>query len=137
MAELFNSDPSFKYPILISSIPVDPDTYSYTTGTVPATSQLTISWTSTASRPQLSLWNFLFSMRFGTDDLAHQWPNGASLTSNQATVEVSMHTDLASSYDPLNKRVNRIVVKNTSADTFSYFCYFKSYTFATSVGSTA
>lgn len=132
--ELFISDPSFKYPILISTIPVDPDTYSFASGSIPANSQTTIVWVTTASRPQLSLWNFHFTIRFGTDDDAHKWPNGGSLTGNQISTEVSMFTDALDSYDPVNNRVNKIVIKNTSADTFNYYCYFKSYTFATSVG---
>lgn len=132
--EIFIGDPSLKSPILISSIPTDPTVFSLSSGTLAATSQLNIIWTTTAARPQLSLWNFLMTMRFGVNDSDHDWPNGSGLTGNQAIVEISMHTDALISDDTQNLRRNKIIVKNTSADSFPYWNYFKAYTFATSVG---
>lgn len=135
MSEIYTGDPSFKYPLMISSIPLPQNEYSFATGTLNATTQLTISWTSTPSRSPLSLWNFMFTVRFGVDDDDHAWPKGTSLTDNQGTVIVSMYTDAIGSHDPRNIRVNRLVMRNGSPDSFSYFMYFKAYTFAASVGS--
>lgn len=133
---IYNGDPSFKNPILISSIPPDPDNYSYFNTTLGANTQLVVSWTTTPTRPQLSLWDFLVSVRFGADDAAHNYPNGSSLTVNQSLVEVTMYTDAIQSDDNTNMRYTRVIMKNTSADSFTSYMYFKSYSFTTSVGST-
>lgn len=137
MSETYLNDTSFKYPIQVSSIPSTVDLYSFTSGTLPANTALIITWTTTPATPQLSLWNFHWSVRLGADNANNNWPDGTSLTANQANTEINMHTSALLSNDRTNVRKNKLVMKNSSADSFGYYNYFKSYSFAPSVGSTA
>lgn len=135
MAEVYITDLSLNKPIKIGSIPTALSTYSLNTGVLNANTQTTIIWTTTPSQPQLSLWSFGYSIRFGSNLAGYEWPNGASLTNNQATVKVTCHLDVLASNEKTNQVVHKLIMSNGSADTFNYYQFVKAYTFATSVGS--
>lgn len=137
MSDFYIGDPSFKYPIMVASIPTANGLYSYNSGTLNATTNYIVTWTTIPSRSQLSLWNFHWTVRFGSDTAAHEWPNGASLTADQRNVNITSYTDAINSNDATNVRVNRIRMVNESASSFAFYMYFKSYSFATNVGSTS
>lgn len=107
------------------------------TATVDTATFLTISITTTPQKLSLSLWDFLLTMRVDTDDSAHEWPYGASLTSTTLSVRMYHWTDWANSNDARNVRKNRIVIENFSGSTRTIYLKFKSYTFAYVVGSSA
>lgn len=134
MTDLHIGDPSLKYPILISSIPTAVDEYSVVSGTVSASSQFTIRWLTSPANKQLTLWDFHWEVRLGTDEADSVWPDGFNLTANQALTQIYAFTDAVESDDETNTRVNKITIRNESASTFSFFMYFKSYSFASAVG---
>ena len=136
-SELYYGDPSFKNPILISSIPALYGFYSLSTGTIGANSTFTLRWVTTADRPQVSLWNFVHTLRLGTNDANHTWPYGSSLTANEIALRVTFYTDALDSDDAINRRYNNVVMRNDSGSTITFFSIFKSYTFSTSVGQTS
>lgn len=132
--EKYIGDPSLKEPLQISSLPVESDLYSYISGTIGANSQLNILWTATPDRPQLSLWNFAFTINLGVDDADHAWPNGASLNTDQQSLYVMMIPDAVTADDLLNIKQNKVVCRNNSASSIPFFFYFKAYTVSTAVG---
>lgn len=137
MGEVYITDLSLNKPIKIGSIPAALATYSLLNGTMNANTIHTITWTTTPSQPQLSLWNFAWTVRFGTNAANYEWPLGSSLTTNQKNVDISYYRDAISANESINRVVHKIIMRNSSADTFSYYNYVKAYTFATSVGSSA
>jgi hypothetical protein len=132
--DIYNGDPTIKYPILVSGIPIDPAGASLATGTIPANTIYTIRWTSTPAQPQLSLWNFSWDLIVGDLTINNVWPDGADLTAAEYGLRVTAFTSLDESRDQVNLRVNKIIIINASGSSIPYWCYFKAYTFATSVG---
>ena len=134
--ETLVGDPSVNKPILISSVPTGSNFFSFTSGTLPASTQLTIVWTTTPAQPQLSLWNFHYTVRFGADTAGKEWPNGSGLTADQSNIIVTNFTEALESNDKFNVRINKIVMRNPTATPQTFYMYFKSFSFANSVGGT-
>jgi hypothetical protein len=134
--EIYVRDPSLKKPLLISSIPSEIGMYSFISGTVGANSQVNFIWTTEPDSPQLSLWNFHWTLRLDADAPDNEWPYGSNIIAAASFFEAWGFTDALRSNDLTNQRVNIIVLKNLTAGPADYFLYFKSYSFANSIGAT-
>lgn len=137
MSEVYITDISQIKPIKIASIPATINTYSYITGTLSAGEQEWVIWTSTPSLPQTSLWNVAVTVRFGTDSANYEYPAGSSLTTNQKLVQLSMFRNALQPDEKINQVSHSILMRNNSVDSFSYYMYYKVWTFATSIGTSA
>lgn len=132
--ELYQQDPSYKQPILISTIPTDPALASLTSGTVNANSQFNIMWTTYPDNPQLSLYNSHWTIRLGTNAAGYEWPYGANVLATSNNYEISSHTDIVRTDYLRNRIYTVIVLKNNTASPVNFWCYFKTLTFASSMG---
>lgn len=108
-----------------------------TSSSVGTGSLLTFTITTTPARPSLSVWNFLITIRVDTDDAAHEWPSGASLSAAQLSLRMSQFIDWANSNDTRNIRKHKIVIENFSGGNRTYYLKFKAYTLAYVTGSQA
>ncbi|HYH16809.1 MAG TPA: hypothetical protein VD794_16370, partial [Flavisolibacter sp.] len=124
MSNIYNGDPSLKEPILISTIPYNPASFSGLTGTISANGLFSLLWTIVPDKPQLSLYNIHFSVRFGQNLPGYEWPYGDNINANNYTI-VSNFTDLLGT-DYLNNRIYYpVVLKNNTASPVTFWCYMK------------
>lgn len=137
MGEVYITDLALNKPIKVASIPATINTYSAFNGTLGANEQEWVTWTTTPTLPQTSLWNYAVSIRLGTNSSGYTWPNGSSLTTNQQLVQVSVVRQALGANERTNVVVHTVVMRNESADSFAYYMYFKTWTFATSIGTSA
>lgn len=137
MSEVYITDISQVKPIKIGSIPATINTYSYTSGTLSNGEQEWVVWTSTPTLPQTSLWNAAVTIRFGTDSANYEYPGGSSLTTNQKLVQVNLFRNALQPDEKINQVSFSVVMRNESVDSFSYYMYYKVWTFATSIGTSA
>lgn len=130
-------DPALDQPIKISPIPLGLSSgiYSYTSGQVNATSILVITWTTTVTNPQLTLWNFRSTLITGLDIIdEYRWPNGTSLGANEKNIFYTWWTDQNLSNDFENSPVNKYIIRNDSGSDIPITHRFKSYKFAITAG---
>lgn len=139
MGEVYITDISLNKPIKVASIPSALNTYSTFNSTLNANSQYWVRWTTTPTLPQTSIWNVAVGVRFGTNSAAYNWPDGASLTNNQQLVQVMVMRQAINSNvnEASNRIVHTVMMRNGSADSFAFYMYFKTWTFATSIGTSA
>ena len=132
--DIYVGDPSLKEPPLITMIPSGIDQASLATGTINANSQVNILWTTFPDKPQLSLYNAHFTVRLGANLSGREWPYGIALPSSAFNYEISSHTDIIQTDYLLNRICTVIVMKNLTGSPVDYWCFFKTLTFATSMG---
>lgn len=134
--DIYIGDPSLKEPLLISTIPAELDLASFISGSIAANSIININWTTYPDKPQLSLYNVHFTVRLGTNSAGYEWPYGASIISTAHNYEIHHHIDIVRT-DYLRNRITTVMIlKNNTASPINYYCFFKTLTFATSMGVT-
>lgn len=132
--EVYIGDPSIKEPILISTIPPNPALANLYAGSVNANSQFNVLWTTYPDKPQLSLYNVHYTVRLGTNATGWEWPYGASILPTCTEYEISHHIDIVGT-DYLRNRIYTVIaIKNNTGSPINFWCYFKTLTFATSMG---
>ena len=137
MTDVLINDNNVDRRIPISGLPLDVDTYSTVSSSVPSNSILTFTWTTSVGMRYLSLFNFALALRVDTNANTHKWPQGSSLTASQRSLRVSTYQDVLASDDKINKKVYVTHIENYSADSHTIYMWYKTYTFAYITGSSA
>lgn len=132
--DIYIGDPSLKTPLLISSIPAELDLASFLAGSIAANSIFIITWEVIPDKPQLSLYNVHFTVRLGTNSAGYEWPYGASIIGTADDYEITHHIDIVRTDYLRNRIATVMVLKNNTASPINFYCFFKTLTFATSMG---
>ncbi len=76
------------------------------------------------ARDMITLWTLLFSVRVDVDDIDHNWPNGASLTSAQRKLRVNYFSnmdDIEHLSDDKAQSNLTIVLQNRDSSSHTYY----------------
>jgi hypothetical protein len=104
-----------------------PAAYALAFTTIPAGTAITFTFQVIPYQQTLTLWNFAFDVYVDTNDVAHQFPNGASLTSAQRSLRLYNWLSWGDSSDATNMRVFKVRVENTDASDHVYYVRIRAY----------